>query len=110
MLVTSSGITVFEQPANREFVAVSMMALQLERESYTLLSSATVIEVKPLQRLKTALPRLVTLLGICKEVNPSHNLNARTPIVVTPSGMVIEVKLLQAQKAASPILVTPSGI
>ena len=35
MVVTELGITVTEKPSNRVLVAVSMMALQLSRESYT---------------------------------------------------------------------------
>jgi hypothetical protein len=40
---TESGITVFLQPEIRIFVAVSIIALQLSRESYTVFSGSTVM-------------------------------------------------------------------
>ena len=76
MLVTLSGIIVFEQPVTNLLDAVSIIALQLLRESYVLLFSSTVIEFKLLQQEK-----------------------ADSPILVTLSGMVMEVRLLQYQKA-----------
>ena len=42
---------VFLQPAMSVFEAVSMIALQLLRESYTLLPDSTTMLVKPGQRL-----------------------------------------------------------
>jgi hypothetical protein len=50
--VTEFGITVVLQPATRIFVAVSIIALQPSRESYTGLPSATTIfssEVQPMK-------------------------------------------------------------
>ena len=49
--VTDSGITVLVQPCIRRFAFVSMMALQLPRESYTLFPSATIILVSALHPL-----------------------------------------------------------
>ena len=63
--VTESGITVLAHPCIRRFVLVSMMALQLFRESYTLFSSATIILVSPKHPRNTALSIFVTDSGIC---------------------------------------------
>ena len=46
MLVTLLGMIVFLQPDISVLEAVSMMALQLSRESYTALPDATVIDVR----------------------------------------------------------------
>jgi len=46
MLVTLLGITVFLQPTTNVFVAVSIIALHLLRESYFALSCATLNEVR----------------------------------------------------------------
>ena len=48
MLVTLLGIIVVLHPECSVFVAVSIIALQLFRESYTGFPSSTTIEVKPL--------------------------------------------------------------
>ena len=48
MLVTLSGIIVFLHPTMSVFVDVSIMALQLLHESYTLLPLATFISARPL--------------------------------------------------------------
>ena len=48
MLVTLFGIIVFLHPTMSVFVDVSIMALQLLRESYTLLPLATFISARPL--------------------------------------------------------------
>ena len=47
-----------------------MIALQLLRESYTVLFEFTVIDANLLQNLKALDPILVTLDGIEMEVNP----------------------------------------
>ena len=60
MLVTLLGITVFLQPTISVFVAVSMIALQPFRESYSILPERTVIEVSPEQPEKAEEPMLVT--------------------------------------------------
>ena len=49
MDVTLLGITVLEIPTISEFDAVSIMALQLLRESYLLFPLSTVIAVNPVQ-------------------------------------------------------------
>lgn len=72
MLVTLLGIRVLLQPTTNVFVAVSIMALQLLRESYFALSSATLMEVRMLQRSKACSPILDTLLGIETEVRLVH--------------------------------------
>ena len=46
MLVTLLGITVVLNPAISSFLAVSIIALQLSRESYTLFSESTCIVFK----------------------------------------------------------------
>ena len=68
MDVTELGIMVFRQPAISVFVAVSIMALQLFRLSYTLFPDLTDTEVKPLHQAKVPLPIEVTELGILTEV------------------------------------------
>ena len=52
MLVTLEVILVFLHPAIKVFVAVSIIALQLFRESYLAFPGSTTMEVKPLQPLK----------------------------------------------------------
>ena len=47
--VTELGIIVFLHPLINLFVAVSIMALQFSRESYTELALSTFMLVKPLQ-------------------------------------------------------------
>ena len=49
ILVTELGIIVFLHPLINVFVAVSIMALQFSRESYTELPLSTFMLVKPLQ-------------------------------------------------------------
>ena len=76
ILVTLLGMTVFWQPAIRVFVAVSIIALQFSRLSYTLFSFSTMMVVRFLQSLKRALPIFVTLLGIVIEVREVQLQNA----------------------------------
>ena len=66
MLVTVFGIIVFSHPSINVFDSVSMMALQLLRESYLGLSDATEMYVRPEQPQKglSLIPMLVTELGI----------------------------------------------
>ena len=47
--VTLLGMVVFFAPLINVFVAVSIMALQLPRESYFVLPASTLNEVRPLQ-------------------------------------------------------------
>ena len=92
MLVTLLGIIVVLHPECSVFVAVSIIALQLFRESYTGFPSSTTIEVKPEQPLKALSPMLVTLLGIVTEVKPEQKKKAALPMLVTLLGIVTEVK------------------
>ena len=62
--VTESGLTVVEQPEIILFVAVSMMALLLSRESYFLLPSDTQMLVRPVQPEKAFRPIAVTESGM----------------------------------------------
>jgi hypothetical protein len=64
MLVTLLGMVVFMQPVISILLAVSIIALQALRESYTAFPLPTVIEVKPLQNQNALLAILVTLLGM----------------------------------------------
>ena len=68
MLVTLFGIIVIEHPAIKELLLVSIIALQSFRESYWLLPSATIIEVRPLHAAKAPDSILVMLLGMVIEV------------------------------------------
>ena len=49
MLVTDEGMVVVLQPAIRVLLVVSIIALQLSRESYFLLPASTLMLVKPVQ-------------------------------------------------------------
>ena len=110
MFVTLSGIIVPGHPTIKVLLFVWIIALQLLRESYTALPSATCKEVRLLQPLNTQLPTLVTLAGIVMEVRLLQPQKARSPILVTPSGMVMEVRPYQPSKALPPMLVTFSGM
>ena len=94
-MVTELGIIVFLQPAISSFVEVSIIALQLSRESYFLLLFSTIIEVKPLQNKNASSPIVATELGIVIDVKPLQYENALEPIVATELGIVIDVKPLQ---------------
>ena len=72
ILVTELGMFVFIQPHMSVFDAVSIIALQLLRESYTRLPASTEIEVNPEQKKNTDGPIFVTELGITIEVKPLH--------------------------------------
>ena len=99
MDVTELGILVLLQPVINLFVAVSMIALQLLRESYVLLSTATVIVFSPLHLKNALLPMDVTELGMVTEVSPLHPSNAWLPMDVTELGMVTEVSPLHPENA-----------
>ena len=78
IFVTLDGIMVFLHPATNVFEAVSIMALQLLRESYLLLAASTTMELSPLQSEKTSIPMLVTLLGMVtrwREAFAAHRCN-----------------------------------
>jgi hypothetical protein len=70
MLVTVFGITVLLHPVIKVLVFVSMIALQLYRESYFEFPLSTIIEDRPLQSEKAPFPMLVTELGMVTEVRP----------------------------------------
>ena len=70
MTVTLEGMMVFLHPAIKVFEAVSIIALQLLRESYFLFPASTVIAIKPLQPPKAKPSILITLLGMVTEVKP----------------------------------------
>jgi hypothetical protein len=98
------------QPAKIIFVFVSIIALQLVRESYILLSSDTTMLVKHVQPLKAHPPISVTDLGMTipfRLVQPSK---AFPPISVTESGITILARLVQPLKAEVSIFVAESGM
>ena len=95
MLVTLCGMIVFLQPLNRVFEAVIMIALQLSRESNTVLPDSTTIEVRLLQPKKILWLMLVTLFGMVIDVKLLQFSMALLPMLVTPCGMVTEVRLEQ---------------
>ena len=110
MLVTLLGITVFLQPAIIVLEAVSIIELQLLRESYFVLSAETIIDVRPLQCANAPLPMLVTLFGIVMEDIPLHQEKALSSMFVTLFGIVMEVNPLHNVNAQLPMLVTLFGI
>ena len=107
---TLLGIMVFLHPIISVLLLVSMIALQLSRESYFVLPFSITIEVKPVQPRNAASPMDVTLLGMVIEVKPLHSWNAKFPIDVTLLGMVIEVKPEQPSNAELPIDITLLGM
>ena len=56
ILVTLFGITVFLHPKISVFVDVSIIALLLSRESYTVLPDSTMMEARPAQPQKADAP------------------------------------------------------
>lgn len=110
MLVTLEGMIVFLQPVIRVFVSVSIIALQLFRESYDLFPTSTSIEVRHMHCSKTLSPMLDTLLGIVMEVRLLQPENAKRPMLVTLLGIVIKDKPLQYLKAEPPMLFTLEGM
>ena len=90
--VTLLGISVFLQPAIRVLVAVSMIALQLSRESYTVFPFSTDMDVRLGQLEKANPPINVTLLGIVSDVRAEQPWKVLCPIDVTLLGIVTDVK------------------
>jgi hypothetical protein len=76
MDVTELGITELLNPATSVLEAVSMIALQLSRESNVVFSLSTVTLVTPLQPAKAWRPIVFTELGIAKLVSPVQYINA----------------------------------
>ena len=68
MLITLLGMIVFWQPAMRVLEAVSIIALQFSRLSYTVLPLSTTIDINEEQAAKALCPILVMLLGMVMEV------------------------------------------
>ena len=101
---------VFGQPAISVLDVVSIMALQLSRESYFVFPDSTLIEVKPSHSGKIPCPMLVTLLGMVIEVRLLQPWKTPLPMLVTLLGMVIEVRPVQYSKAEASMLVTPLTI
>ena len=110
ILVTPWGIVVFLQPQISSLLDFLIIALQLSRESYFVLTPSTVIVAKLLQPEKAIHPILVTELGIVTDVMLLQSEKAPEPILVTELGIVTDTKLRQLEKALSPISVTPWGI
>ena len=82
-----------------------MIALQLSRESYFVLPSATDKDVT--FKLDNALlPKCVTLAGSSNVVNPQQQLNAYSSIDVTVLGIVTDVIPYTEQNADFPIFTT----
>ena len=80
-------------------VAVSIIALQLSRESYILLPLSIVIEVKP-EQPSNALSIRPTEFDNVISVKPVQLLNARSPIVILFLPIVlIEVSPVQSENA-----------
>ena len=109
MEVTELGMMVVLQPLIRVFVAVSMMALQLSRESYTVFPSSTVMVSKLVQPSKGLIPIDVTELGMVIEVKPDHP-KAQSPMEVTELGISIELKTAHSSNVDSPMEVTELGM
>ena len=69
MLITEFGITVFIHPAINIFVFVSIIALQLSRESYLLFPVSTSIVIRLEHPLNNPHPILVTNFDMVTQVN-----------------------------------------
>ena len=91
MDVTVLGMTVFVLPNTSVFVAFSMIALQLSRESNASFSVSTTIDVKRSLPTNACSPMVVTLAGIAREESLLL-LKAREPILVNPDPSVSEAK------------------
>lgn len=99
MFVTLLGMIVFLQPAFRVLVAVSIIALQLLRESNCEFPSSTINEVMPMQFWK-GLPYIsCKLFGMVMEVRPVQPEKAYLWISFMPLGIVMDVKPVQPSKA-----------
>jgi hypothetical protein len=67
MDVTLLGMVELQHPAIKVFDDLSIIALQLSRESYIVFPLSTVIDDGPIQPAKAPLGMDVTLLGMVKE-------------------------------------------
>jgi hypothetical protein len=93
------GILVFLHPTINVLLAVSNIALQSLRESYTELLDSTVTLAKLLQPIKALLLIDTTLSGIMMEVKPVQPAKALPLIDNTPLGIVKLVKPVHPLKA-----------
>ena len=84
---------VFLQPLIKVLVAVSIIALQLLRESYFVFPLSTTIEVKPLHQRKAPSPIVVTEHGMVTEVKPEQPMKAQLAIPTQPAFKTIEMPL-----------------
>lgn len=105
IIVTSWGITVFLHPRIILFVYVSIIALQLPRESYLAFFSSTRIDSKAPTEEKAKSPICKTDLGIVSDFKLMYE-NAPLPIVIIPSDKVKSERLTQSANASLPIVVT----
>jgi len=108
--VTELGMAVFMQPAINVLVAVSIMALQLLRESYFGLSLTTEMEARPEQPRNAQPSMFVTELGMSMLEREVHSANAIHWIEVTEFGMLMAVRLERPRNAPAPMEVTELGI
>lgn len=83
------GMVVFLQPTINLFVEVSIIALQLSRESYVRLFLSTIMEFSPLQSLKAPIPIDVIELGMVTFASLEQPKKAASPIDVTEFGMTV---------------------
>ena len=107
--VTELGIVEFMQPAISVLVSVSMMALQLLRESYFVFPLSTTIDVNPVHSIKALSPIEVTKLGIETAVKQLSCQNANSSIAVTEDGMVISCNLGHNENEYPAIVVNELG-
>ena len=91
MLVTEFGITVFLHPTINVLVFVSIIALQLSRESFFVFPYSTSIVFRPEQYSKAEEPMLVTEFGMVTLVSPEQPENALPAIPFVPSFILIDV-------------------
>lgn len=83
------GMIVFLHPTINSFCAVSIIALQLSRESYVVLPDSTTILVKPEVPANASFPMVLTEFGMVSEDISEHELNALSPIMVTVLGIIV---------------------
>ena len=110
MAVTELGMFVSLHPRINVFDAVSIIALQLSRESKTLFPLSTLMLVSPVQPLKAYSLIDMTEVPMVTLVNPVQLENTYLAIEVSELGMVTFVRLLQSENAFSPIEVTEFGM
>ena len=83
-------------------VAVSIRALQLSRESYTVFPASTSIDIKPTHPLYALEAILVTEEGMVIEGRLEQPLNKNWDISVTDDGMLMEASCLQFINVSDP--------